>query len=85
MRNITVAVSDQAYRRARVWAAQRDSSISAIVQYCIERLPGLPIANQGFPLPKPATSSPEEPLSNPILTEKLHDEVEIPEQRCQCK
>jgi hypothetical protein len=44
MPNITVTVSEEAYRNARVWAAQNDTSISAVVQYCIERLPGLPIA-----------------------------------------
>jgi hypothetical protein len=44
MPNITVTVSEEAYRRARVWAAENDTSISAVVQYCIERLPGLPIA-----------------------------------------
>ena len=46
MRNITVAVSDGAYRRARVWAAQHDTSISAVVGYCIEHLPGMPVAQQ---------------------------------------
>jgi len=44
MPNITVTVSEDAYREARVWAAQNDTSISAVVQYCIERLPGMPIA-----------------------------------------
>jgi len=53
MRNITVAVSDTAYRDARVWAARHDTSISAAVQYLIERLPRLPIAQRGFPVPNP--------------------------------
>jgi len=44
MPNITVTVSEVAYRKARVWAAQNDTSISAVVQYCIERLPRLAIA-----------------------------------------
>jgi hypothetical protein len=44
MPNITVTVSEKAYRNARVWAAQNSTSISAVVQYCIERLPRLPIA-----------------------------------------
>ena len=44
MPNITVTVSEDAYRAARVWAAQNDTSISAVVQYCIEHLPRLPIA-----------------------------------------
>jgi hypothetical protein len=46
MPNITVTVSEQAYRAARIWAAQNDTSVSAVVQYCIERLPRLPIAQQ---------------------------------------
>jgi hypothetical protein len=46
MPNITVTVSEDVYRNARVWAAQHDTSISAIVQYCIERMPGLPIAQR---------------------------------------
>ena len=32
MRNITVAVDDETYRRARVAAAERDTSISAMVR-----------------------------------------------------
>jgi hypothetical protein len=46
MPNITVTVSEGVYRNARVWAAQNDTSISAVVQYCIERMPGLPIAQR---------------------------------------
>ena len=30
MRNITVAVSDDSYRKARIWAAKRDTSVSAV-------------------------------------------------------
>jgi hypothetical protein len=33
MRNITVAVSDDSYRQARIWAAKIDTSVSAVVQY----------------------------------------------------
>lgn len=32
MKNITVAIDDDTYRRARVIAAQRDASISALVK-----------------------------------------------------
>jgi|HubBroStandDraft_1064217.scaffolds.fasta_scaffold53874_2 hypothetical protein len=41
MRSITVKVTDQAFKDARVWAAAHDTSVSAIVQYCIQRLPNL--------------------------------------------
>jgi hypothetical protein len=30
MRNITVAVSDDSYRQARIWAAKNDTSVSAV-------------------------------------------------------
>jgi hypothetical protein len=33
MRNITVSIPDDCYARARVWAAQRDTSVSAGVKY----------------------------------------------------
>ncbi len=32
MKNITVAIDDETYRRARVIAAQRDASVSALVK-----------------------------------------------------
>ena len=59
MPNITVAVSQTAYREARVWAAQNDMSISAIVQYCIERLPRLPIAQKAVDAHKAAQALPK--------------------------
>jgi hypothetical protein len=51
MKNITVCVSDQAYRQARVWAAERDTSLSRVVRYFISTLPGLKPAAREFPLP----------------------------------
>jgi hypothetical protein len=47
MPNITVTVSEASYRQARVWAAIHNTSVSAIVQYCIERLPTLPVSIEG--------------------------------------
>ena len=41
MKNITVSVPDETYRSARVWAAHRDTSVSAVVQYLLETLPGI--------------------------------------------
>ena len=32
MKNITIAIDDETYRRARVFAAQRDASVSALVK-----------------------------------------------------
>jgi hypothetical protein len=31
MLNITVAVSDDSYRQARIWAAKKDTSVSAVM------------------------------------------------------
>jgi hypothetical protein len=39
MRNITVAVSDDSYRQARIWAAKNDTSVSAVVQELLLNLP----------------------------------------------
>lgn len=40
MKNITVSVPDNVYHDARVAAAQRDTSLSALVVACLERLSG---------------------------------------------
>jgi hypothetical protein len=40
VRNITVSVPDDVYRNARVAAAQRDTSLSALVVAYLERLSG---------------------------------------------
>jgi hypothetical protein len=48
MRNITVTIPDDAYRRARVWAVARDTSISAVVKYLLETMPGMKPSNLAF-------------------------------------
>ena len=40
MKNITVSVPDDVYRNARVAAAQRDTSVSALVVAYLEQLSG---------------------------------------------
>jgi dipeptidase len=50
MRNITVTIPDNAYTRARVWAVQHDSSVSAVVKYLLETLPGSQRAGKAFPI-----------------------------------
>jgi hypothetical protein len=40
VKNITVSVPDEVYRSARVVAAQRDTSLSALVVAYLERLSG---------------------------------------------
>ena len=41
MRNITVSVPETAYLRARVWCAERDGSLSALVAHLLETLPNI--------------------------------------------
>jgi hypothetical protein len=67
MRNITVTIPDDAYRRARVWAAQRDTSLSAVVKHLLETLPGSSRAASTFPLrnSNPASPSPANPSPPP--------------------
>jgi hypothetical protein len=50
MRNITVTIPADSYRRARVWAAERDTCVSAIVKYLLETLPGIKRADKAFPI-----------------------------------
>ena len=38
MKNITVSVDDETYRRARVKAAERDTSVSALVKHYLTEL-----------------------------------------------
>ena len=40
MKNITVTVSDDTYRRARVKAAERDTSVSAMVRAFLQDVAG---------------------------------------------
>jgi hypothetical protein len=51
MKNITVAIENEAYRAARMWAAQRGTSISKVVQHILSTLPNSPRAQSAFPLP----------------------------------
>ena len=50
MRSITVTIPDDSYCRARVWAAERNTSISVVVRRILESLPGLSRAAKAFPL-----------------------------------
>jgi hypothetical protein len=68
MRNITVTVSDQSYRQARVWAAQHDISLSRVVQHLIETLPGVKRAALAFPVTKNASEKPESAPSGTLST-----------------
>ena len=49
MRNITVTIPDDVYLRARIWAAEHDTSVSAVVKYLLETLPGIRRSELAFP------------------------------------
>ncbi|MGO8751108.1 MAG: hypothetical protein ACLQNE_34615 [Thermoguttaceae bacterium] len=49
MRKITVAIPRDSRRRARLWAAQRDTSIHILVRHLLETLPGIARAERAFP------------------------------------
>lgn len=42
MPNITLAVSDEVYRAARIWAAAHGTTVSAIVRTVLQNLPAQP-------------------------------------------
>jgi hypothetical protein len=65
MKNITVAVSDDAYRQARIWAAKNDTSVSAVVQDLLQNLPCLARAARAFTAGLPASSAGSRPPSDP--------------------
>jgi hypothetical protein len=49
MKNITVAVSESTYIRARVWAAEHQTSVSAVVAFLLQTLPETKRAADRFP------------------------------------
>jgi hypothetical protein len=53
MPNITVSLDDETYRRARIWAADRGTSVSAIVKCILVTLPTRASAPQLRPPPPP--------------------------------
>lgn len=57
MKNITITIPDETYRLARVWAAERSTSVSKVVAYVLQTLPNHPRANKQFPNPKQIPSS----------------------------
>jgi hypothetical protein len=53
MKNITVAISNEGYQAARVWAAEHRTSLSKTVAFILENLPNIPMGSTTFPLHKP--------------------------------
>jgi hypothetical protein len=68
MKNITVTITDDVYTATRVWAAQRGTSVSRIVQHMLSILPDLGAAEDEFPAP--AAPAPA-PAPDPERTQTL--------------
>ena len=64
-KNITVTVPEETYRQARVWAAERDTSISAVVAYLLESLPRPPPRRTRFSRPACTRVNPADPCRQP--------------------
>jgi hypothetical protein len=39
MKNVTVSITEESYRSARIFAAERNTSLSAMVEFLLENLP----------------------------------------------
>jgi hypothetical protein len=68
MRNITVTIPSDSYLRARVWAAEHGTSLSAVVRYLLETLPGTPRAASAFPARNAEADRPA-PFAGPATSE----------------
>jgi hypothetical protein len=64
MKNITVSVSDDTYRQARIWAAKNDTSVSATVQDLLINLPGLMRVAESFTAGLSAAPAPHQRTSS---------------------
>jgi hypothetical protein len=60
MKNITVAISNEGYQAARVWAAEHRTSLSKTVAFILENLPKIPMGSKAFPLHKPSAAKTSE-------------------------
>jgi hypothetical protein len=58
MKNITVAISNQGYDAARVWAAEHRTSLSKTDAFILENLRDIPMASRAFPLARPSATPP---------------------------
>jgi hypothetical protein len=50
MRTVNVKVPYEASRRARIWVAQRETSVSVVVKFLLETLPSLKRGIGAFPV-----------------------------------
>jgi hypothetical protein len=69
LKHITLGVDEVTYNRARIWAARRHTSVSAVVRYLLQRLPGLPAAREFQALKLQPAASPAEAPHRPTAEE----------------
>jgi antitoxin component of RelBE/YafQ-DinJ toxin-antitoxin module len=75
MRNITVSVDDETYKRARVAAAELDTSLSALVKFYLEQLASKETENERLKRQEREIRSQITAFSasNRLSREELHD------------
>ena len=71
MKNITVSVDEETYRRARIRAAELDTSVSALVRDYLEMLAKKPSAKKSEVSPTVRTVSKEEFKRLELLEQEL--------------
>ncbi|HUH64245.1 MAG TPA: hypothetical protein VLZ50_14660 [Terracidiphilus sp.] len=74
MRNITVSIDEETYRRARIWAAERGTSVSAMVKCILVTLPSRASARKpraesaAVHSPPPSPSAASSPVAKKNVT-----------------
>ena len=71
MKNITVAVPETTYIKARVWAARHETSVSAVVAFLLQTLPESRRAAARFPRPA-ETETLKSPVPSPKVPGSQH-------------
>jgi hypothetical protein len=83
MPNVTITLTQEAYRNARIWAAKHDTTVTAAVRIFLEKAPEFSAAKLGVPRrgdsPAPANPAAKTQTSSAAQNEKS-DEPENPMQ-----
>jgi hypothetical protein len=69
MPNITVFLDDETYRRARIWAADRGTSVSAVVKCILVTLPTRASNHKDPSPPPPESTAPQPELADSTPTD----------------
>lgn len=76
-KNVTIVIGEDLYRRARIWAAQQNASLSEVVRTILETVPDMPRAQRLFanrvstpgtapPSSRPSPPTPSSPHDRPV-------------------